>query len=179
MRIPIFFAVCSGRLRALLTLAGLKHPVEVLYPRQLTSLGHQLRACIGEQRAASSRDRDSATLVLRPLGHVLHWRGTNETKYTHSGIKAVKHKQRVGRPETLPAPASDAQGGLTRVAGRPLNRERRMDDDCSRTAPSEICYRPRGLYMAPARSTETRLLENTRGPSGLSSSLGLQLIPPI
>jgi len=56
----VFRQTSEVGLRALLTLAGLTHPEEVLYRQQLTSLGHQLRACIGEQRAASSRERDSA-----------------------------------------------------------------------------------------------------------------------
>ena len=130
-------------LNDLLLMSGLKHPVEVIYRRQLTALGHQLRACAREQ-ASMSRAPDSATLVLRPLGHVLQWRGTAETKYTNRGRKAVKRKQRVGqgnrltflrsvlrivRQETLQAAVSGAGGRQVRQADHPLNREKRGGHD--------------------------------------------------
>ena len=89
--------------------------------------GHQLRACIGEQRVVSSRDRDSATFTFRPLGHVLLWRGTSATKYTHSGRKAVKHKHIVGQGSEYRKNADAA--GTWREAGRPQNRERRSGRD--------------------------------------------------
>jgi hypothetical protein len=86
---------------------GLNHPWETLFSRQLTFLGHQLRALAAEKVCGDVR-------LLRPLSVVLEWSGKSPSRYTARGLKQrprkLKHR---GRGKTTYF--SSLAGHLSRV----------------------------------------------------------------